>query len=384
LKNYGGRVDGIITFCDNYKACVAKVAQELRLPTSDPKALNLATDKHSLSVFEKRVSYRVPANRDAALHADKIAPSVWPVMVKPCIGVGSNGCFRGDNASTLVTTFEMISRSGSQFQGTEFVIEPFCSGPEVIVNFVLLGGKILFSDFQDVLPKTAERGLAETRETPTFVEQDLVVPSKLPRNELDLLRKNFHNSLLRLGLTDGVFHLEGRVKHSSMEYVVRDGVYDLRDVEGPSPSSWLIEINPRPPGSTVPELTQYTHGIDYRSLALLLALGDQQRVEALSQPFYNALRCTIVMVVIPVDFDLSCEGIFESEDMCAALLVRRPDLAKHVIDCGCFLKNGDRVFHPSSGSTKWLAYFHVISLSGRTEALQLAQEVRREVRYRFR
>ena len=387
IRRFRGRVDGITTFRDSYKASVAEVATQLGLLAPEPDAYAIATDKHRLSVFEAREAYRVSSKGNGTTWASQ-TPSTWPVMVKPCSGVSSNGCFRVDNASDLKNALKKIHHFDISLKGVEYVIEPFCFGPEVFANFVLLDGKILFSEITDVFPKTAEQEFPGANRAQTFVEQDVVIPSKLPSAELDLLRDCFHRSLLSLGIRHGVLHLEGRVKHSRMEYKAKDGVMDLHrrtTALAFQPSPWLIEINPRPPGSTVPELTQCTYGIDYRGLELLLALGDRQRAEALSQPFHDGPMNTTAMVVIQADYDhASCEGIFDSDDICADLLSRRPDLAKHISKCGCFIKRGERVLHPSSGSNKWIAYFHVVSPLGRTKTLQLAHEVRQETRYRFR
>jgi hypothetical protein len=387
IKQYGGRIDGIVTFRDSYKRCVAEVAQQLFLPTSKAEAYEIATDKHKLSVFEGREAYRIRSEADAARASSQIH-SLWPVMLKPCSGSSSNACFRVGDAAELQQVYRKLQSAESPFHGAEFVIEPFCYGPEVIANFVLLDGEILFSEFMDTFPKTAELDLPETERTKTFVEQDMVVPTALPSTEIDTLRTSFLSSLLRLGIRNGILHLEGRVSHSTMGYNVEDGILDLHPLHSVSavpPSPWLIEINPRPPASTVSEMTQLTYGIDYWGLALVLALDDKQRAQALSQAYHNGPRYTTVMVVIQAEYDkFSCEGIFDSDDICLDLLSRRPDLAKHISRCGCFIKRGQRVPHPSSGRNRWLAYFDVFSRKGRSAALQVAKEVREEVRFSFR
>lgn len=388
IKKYEGRIDGIITFRDSYQAHIAEAARQLGLLTSGPEAYEIATDKHKLSIFEgRREAYRISNDADVLDIANKVH-SMCPVMIKPCAGWGSDGCFRMDSVSDVLEILSRLHSFDTSHHGTDFVIEPFCSGSEVIANFVLLDGKILFSEIMDTFPKTAELNTPRSENTKTFVEQDLVAPSKLPTAELDLLRVGLHDSLLRLGIRHGILHVEGRVRHSTMEYRVHDGVLDIfgrNELSSVHPYPWLIEVNPRPPGSTTSQITESTYGIDYWGLALLLALGDGQRAEALSEPYCNGPQYTAAMVVIQVDYDqLYCEGIFDSDDICADLLNRRPDLAKHISQCGCFLKRGDKVQHPSSGCNRWLAYFNVFSRRGRSETLQLASEVRGEVRFRFR
>lgn len=90
------------------------------------------------------------------------------------------------------------------------------------------------------------------------------------------------------------------------------------------------------------------------------------------------------MVFIPADYPPSCEDLYDSEDLCADLLSRRKDLASHISRSGCFVKRGQKVPHPSTGVHRFLAYFNVFSRKRRHEALQLAKEVRDEVRYSFK
>lgn len=91
------------------------------------------------------------------------------------------------------------------------------------------------------------------------------------------------------------------------------------------------------------------------------------------------------MVFIPTDCDVEkCEGIFDSDDIVAELLERRPDLARNVSKAGCLVHKGQKVPHPSRGYNSFLAYFNVFSRKGREEALRLADLVRNEVRFSFK
>lgn len=75
-----------------------------------------------------------------------------------------------------------------------------------------------------------------------------------------------HSTKACLGLRDGIMHLEGRVRNSSMAYGIKDGVTDLGPRQEPpttKPTPWLIEINPRPPGMKRTQVIELTHGVDY-------------------------------------------------------------------------------------------------------------------------
>jgi hypothetical protein len=266
-------------------------------------------------------------------------------------------------------------------------MERYCDGPEVDVNLVLLDGQVLFAEICDDLPKSADINGRTVGSLTNFHELYSVYPSALPSQELDLLINSFVGTLLKLGIRNGVMHLEGRVENSSMEYREQNGMLDLQprapQATGPESSAWLIEINPRPLGMTGSHIIESTYGIDYWGLALVLGVGDKDRARALSKPYRCGPQYTCIMVFIPADFPPSSQGIFDTDDICADLIARRPDLAKHISRCATLVKRGQKVAHPTTGRHTFLAYFNVFSRAGRQEALDLARQIREEVRYSF-
>ncbi|KAL7913113.1 hypothetical protein GGI35DRAFT_274722 [Trichoderma velutinum] len=383
VKTYGKPVDGIVTFCDSYATQVAQAAQQLGLRTASPDALRTATDKYLTSVFAGHQAYQA-SSPDEALEIVSKNNLPYPLIIKPCLGWSSEGVFRVDSLDMLTTAVKSIDTSR---HGSAFVIEKYCSGPEVDANFVLLDGEILFFEACDDFPKTADSNGPSVGSLNSFHELNSVYPSALPAREIDVLRNSLLDTLLKLGLHNGILHLEGRVENSSVDYKTQDGILDLhpRDTatETPEPTAWLIEINPRPLGMTGSHAIESTYGIDYWGLAMLIAVADKSRARSLSQPFKHGAQYTCVMVFIPAEFPSSCQGIFDSDDICVELKARRPDLAKHISRCGCLVKRGQRVPHPSSGINSFLAYFNVFSRKGRREALELADKVREEVRFSF-
>lgn len=393
LSLYKGKLDGIITFCDSYQPHVAAAAAQLGLVYSSPEALRIATDKYETSVFEGRQSHLFSSAREALAIASKHGDSLYPSILKPCNGWSSEGVFRIENRSELLQALPSVEKLGASRHGRQFVMEKYCSGPEVDVNVVILDGEILFFETCDDFPKSGDSGdsLSRGGGFQSFLEQSSAFPSALPLSELNLLKVCFHNTLLRLGIRNGVLHLEGRVDNSSMEYRKENGLLDLyhRSSSGPSSeppaSAWLIEINPRPPGMTAAEIIKSTYGVDYWGLGMLIALQDKERAKALAQPFLNGPQYTCVMVFISPEYDVQrCEGIFDSGDICTDLVSRRPELAAYISRSACFVKKGQKVAHPSTGVNTFIAYFNVFSRRSRQEALRMAEEVRDSVRYKFK
>ncbi|CAG7917981.1 unnamed protein product [Penicillium olsonii] len=383
LRAYGKPVDGIVTFADSFWYYIAQIAPKVGLQTAPPDSLRIATNKFLTSKYVGHEAYSANSLDEAlALAVEVDLP--YPLIVKPCDGWSSEGVSRVDTPDALPAAIKSIDTSR---HGTEFVMEQYCSGPEVDVNLVLLDGKILFAEICDDLPKSADVNGPTIGSLTNFHELNSVYPSALPKQEPDLLITSFADTLLSLGIRNGVMHLEGRVKNSTMDYREAHGIIDLHAHNDTSLSNslsaWLIEINPRPLGMTGSHIIESTYGIDYWALAAILGVNDKPRARALSIPYKNGPQYTAIMVFIPADFPVECDGIFDSDDICTDLIARRPDLGRSISRCATLVKRGEKLKHPSTGKNTFLAYFNVFSRVGRGEALRLAREVRQEVRYAF-
>lgn len=383
LRAYGKPIDGILTFADSFWYYIAQIAPELGLQTAPPDSLRIATNKFLTSKYVGHEAYSA-SSLDEALAITEKVDLPYPLIVKPCDGWSSEGVSRVDTPDALPAAIKSIDTSR---HGAEFVMERYCSGPEVDVNLVLLDGEILFAEVCDDLPKSADINGPTVGSLTNFHELNSVYPSALPEKELDLLVTSFADTLSSLGIKNGIMHLEGRVENSTMDYRDTNGIIDLHPRSNPShsdqPSAWLIEINPRPLGMTGSHIIESTYGIDYWALAAILGVNDRARASALSVPYKSGAQYTAIMVFIPADFPVESEGIFDTDDICADLIARRPDLARNISRCATLVKRGEKVKHPSTGKHTFLAYFNVFSRIGREDALRLAREVREEVRYSF-
>jgi hypothetical protein len=383
IRAYGKPVDGIVTFADSFWYYIARIAHEIGVETAPPDSMRIATNKFLTSKYVGHEAYSA-SSIDEALKIAKEVELPYPLIIKPCDGWSSEGVTRVESPDALPAAIKSIDTSR---HGTQFVMERYCDGPEVDVNLVLLDGQVLFAEICDDLPKSADINGRTVGSLTNFHELYSVYPSALPSQELDLLINSFVGTLLKLGIRNGVMHLEGRVENSSMEYREQNGMLDLQtrapQATRPESSAWLIEINPRPLGMTGSHIIESTYGIDYWGLALVLAVGDKDRAHALSKPYRCGPQYTCIMVFIPADFPASSQGIFDTDDICADLIARRPDLAKHISRCATLVKRGQKVAHPTTGRHTFLAYFNVFSRTGRQEALDLARQIREEVRYSF-
>lgn len=374
IRAYDGHIDGLVTFCDHYREPVAEAALQLSLPTCPPEAYALATDKFRLRRFEGHEAHRA-SSLEQATSIVRDHNLEFPLIMKPCTGYLSEGVCRVENLSQLEAGVRTIN---VERHGADFAIEQYCDGPEVDANFVICDGELLFFEASDEIPKGADvNGQGNVK---SFIELGNVLPSKLPQDELTLLRDSLHQSLLRVGFQDGIYHLEARVGCSSMEYTTKDSMLDLTKRSSPAksaPFAWLIEINPRPPGIQASDASKHTYGVDYWGLGLLFGLEDRQRVRQLSHTFVQGPQYWCEMVFIPVEKG----GVFDSEDVCMELFDRRPDLADSVSWFQCFFTKGEAVPDPLTGVNAWVAHFNVFSRISREHVLEIGQSVRNEVRY---
>ncbi|KAI0885660.1 glutathione synthetase ATP-binding domain-like protein [Annulohypoxylon maeteangense] len=378
VRSYGKKVDGIVAFLEPFLATVSRAAQKLGLPCQPAESYEIATDKYKLAMFEGREPFYGSTAEDALnfVSSEKLN---FPLILKPRLGLNSEGVVRVDDAAGVQPAVEMIQKTFFK----SFTMERYCDGPEVDVNVVLLDGEVVFCEISDDFPKSGDKsdaGIPASQRN--FLETYIVHPSALPPTELEMLQKAISMTIRRLGFSSGIMHVEARVDQSSVEYRPIGTIMDLCPTEKVAksslPSPWVLEINPRPPGLTASRIVESVYGIDYFGVALTLAINDKERVRALARPFLNGAQHTGAMVLIGAEFDKECEGIFDSDDICEELLSRRPDLAQNINRYECLAKRGQRIPHPSSGANTFVAYFNVFSKS-RKEALEIAADVRKEL-----
>ncbi|KAE8421071.1 hypothetical protein BDV36DRAFT_292746 [Aspergillus pseudocaelatus] len=91
-----------------------------------------------------------------------------------------------------------------------------------------------------------------------------------------------------------------------MKYVKENGTLDLRynvtrdEKQGLMPSVFLLEVNPHPPRYYGLMSLAWTYGVDYFALHVLYAVGDEARMQALSQPCMRGPQHDgVLMLVIP-------------------------------------------------------------------------------------
>ena len=381
LQSYSKHVDGLVTYHDELLVPVAKAAVAMGLSTEPPPAFELATNKYKTREANMKHSqlFHITGVSDLEGLLRSREDLAFPLIVKPRLGFSSRGVYKAHNEEELR---EAVIRNSSvaitSTSGPDQVIETYMDGPEVDANMILLDAEILLFEVNDDIPSDADNDSAPAFSS--FHDTGNLIPSKLPQDELLRLRKTLHQSLLHAGFRSGIFHMEARIIHSKFEFSSVDGLVDLGPKSLPPEEDadvFLLEINARPPGMQETNAICRTYGIDYNAILLLNAVKDTERISALSRPFCQGAQYHCEMVMLCAQRG----GLFDSDDVCAELKQRCPDLVPSIADCCCFLRRGQKVEDPQTGVYTHVAYFLVYSRISREEARRLEQRIRTEVKY---
>ncbi|PYH32083.1 uncharacterized protein BO87DRAFT_363203 [Aspergillus neoniger CBS 115656] len=381
VRSYDKPIDGIMTVSDSRLIGVARACEILGYPTSPSSAYMLAGDKYQTRMMEPDAhgAFRVfgTDELEIVLRSTEVT---YPLIVKPCLGWGSQAVTK---VSTAVELFEAVEKACechalAPQQRSDAVIEPYIDGPEVDANFVLLNGEVIFCEISDDFPSPGDRDSAQSH---NFVETMVHIPSALPLHELKAIRDTLHRSILRQGFLTGTFHCEARLQYSSHEFRQDDNgfedLYPRRDAtnDGKSVQVYLLEINARPAGYLESVGVNLVYGVDYFAQQMLFSVNDEFRYRALCHPFSDGPRSSLSILVLQEDV----AGIMKTEDATAELLRQYPELEPHVPLYATIKKKGDRLVGPKSSEVHFIAWMLVTA--ERRECLRLVEQIRSSFRY---
>ncbi|KAJ5496537.1 ATP-grasp fold domain containing protein [Penicillium fimorum] len=394
LSTSKGRVDGITTYTDTHLLATAQVAKKMGLPANPPEALEICRDKYKTRLVASSgvqvLSITTTSDLDEQL-GNLSSPLEFPLIVKPTTGCCSDGVSKVTCEAELRNA---VQRNLDKFPGTNTLVEPYISGPEVDANFVFLDGNLIWSEINDDFPSSAEIS-SSVSSSMSFAELSTIMPSILPQSEIHLLKSSLTETLLKMGFRNGVYHLEARVRNSKKKYINTARGMELSDyaIELPTcdPSVFLIEINPRLPGHQESFAVEYTYGIDYFALQLLLAtalpaseMGTdsgkafKDAIVTLSHPLSEPAQHPSHVVFIPADHG----GIFQGAEPL-------PDgIMSYVPEHGVFMQVGEVIPDPEVvGKWPFVAFFLVVGkiadsgMQGREQVRAMGDLLRKTFRY---
>lgn len=290
------QIDGIMSTVEAYLPGVARAAELLGLPTTSSEIYRRTTNK-----YETRQLCPVPT----AIKVDSLdtflpqlkkmpTPIQYPLVVKPTHGHGSLGASKVRNEAELIEAlrfaFTSLEKQKDQVGEARVVVETYCEGPEVDVNLVMWDDEMLFAEVCDSFPCGADLSSSAKTEPGEMGWMGGIYPSGLPRDEIDMLKRDVLALTRKLGIRNGVVHAEARVHNSAVEWHVdSNGVNELvprtNRAAGSEAQTFLLEVNLRPPGN--PDLTTSSsvNGMSYYALQLMQITGDEARYRSLAHGF---------------------------------------------------------------------------------------------------
>ena len=268
-----GPADGICTFSELSVSMASRLAEATGLPGPKPEAVDIARDKHLTRKVMADAGLPSIANMliENESQLEEAARKVgFPSVLKPVGGFASLGVQKVNNEAELLSVYrEVVSVMrglGWWFGGgcflrasaapdertngvdldklidTTVMLEEYLDGDEVDIDIVMSNGEARYVTVSDNGP---------THE-PYFAETWGCMPSLLPREKVEDLRKMAEDSVKAIGFENGIFHVEGK--------------YTSR---GPR----LIEVNARMGGGPVSKMHEHTFGVDLVVEQLFIAVG---------------------------------------------------------------------------------------------------------------
>lgn len=384
------RVDGIMTNMDPFLAGVARAAEILGLPTSSPEAYRRATDKYETRLMQETTTMLIVSDIDELKSnlALREEPLEYPLIVKPTRNHGSYGVSVVRSEDELHNAIQHAIGSvrdqhklfGVHEADAKAIVETYCEGPEVDVNFVLWNGELLFSEVVDNLPCSGDDALNSVQ-TEQFVETGSVWPSGLPSEETSLLRTDLLKIVRRLGFHSGVIHVEAKVNKSRVDWHMdTHGVLEFiarRERHDEDTSSFLLEVNPRPPGHSDSTGSAYVNGVDYYALYLMQVTGDEARFRSLAHGFASGAQYSCATSPLPI----RTSGRLLSDINFESVAQQDPELASSTLLLRSFFRPGELVPTPAELRYPWLGFAMLCSRRGRRDLLEKVRAARNDIHF---
>jgi biotin carboxylase len=385
VRCYDKPIHALVTVNNAGAIGAARACQILGFRSAPPESYIIAGDKFRTREMEPENGGAFKVLSLEELHTRLLSkthpPIEYPLIVKPCMGWGSECVSKVQTEEELIQAVTRASNRHSDGPNprSDVMIETYIEGPEVDANFVLINGEVAFFEVADDFPKTGDN--SENPLDVSFVETAMVLPTALSSKEIQITKDSLHQTLLRQGFRTGVFHCEGRIRYASTGYEIRNGLVDLYPsdqlYDNKEPSFYLHEVNARPGGYFVSSATLLTYGVDYYANHILAALGDLDRCRALSVPFSHGPQWWLEVIIIQEDK----AGVMKTPDAGKEMLERHADLRLAVVDYKTTKKKGDKLLGPRANVFSYLAYFSVASRRSREDCLRLGEKVRRSFTY---
>lgn len=230
----------VMSSSEIYVEISARLAEHFGLFGPPPEAVRLCRDKYALGKKLKSRGVEYPNTESYpdwyALQSEKI----FPVVLKPRSGTGSQQVFLAFNTTEIEEKLE----SFGEVNPHDFLVQEYVSGPEYSAEVLCLNGEI------QVMAIVAKY----LGEEPYFLEVGHHCPAQVNDNVKQIMEREVIKLIKSVGFDNGFCHVEFRL--TGAEQVV------------------VIEINPRMAGGMIPLALNYIMDTDLIALTYQLFSRD--------------------------------------------------------------------------------------------------------------
>ncbi|WEG09174.1 ATP-grasp domain-containing protein [Microbacterium horticulturae] len=254
---------GIVAFYESNVPWTARVAELLRLPYHSVGTAAALSDKWEQRRSLRDHGLRTPGfwdvgelARDEALLGRVAHHAAYPLIAKPRSGRASRDMVRVPGPDALKA---LVASSGPEpMVVEEFIPDPSTSLTGVDNAYYVSVETLVSHGVVSVLGVTGRHPLVEP-----FREAGLFFPAEVSDELHDELVDVAAEAVRALGVEFGALHVEVKVTDT-----------------GPV----VIELNPRPGGSALPDLLEHAFGLNIFQVAMRIALGERVTYRDLPRP----------------------------------------------------------------------------------------------------
>lgn len=251
-------VDGIVNYASDVSApTAAYVCEQLGLPTSPLVSVDILTKKHLFRQFLRENGFNCPKAKSYFTLEEAQADINYfrlPVMVKPVDSAGTKGV----NKLTDWSQLSVLVEDAMHFSiDKRFIIEEYIEkvGGQISGDAFSIDGKLVFCSFGcEYYNEQAQKDFCPIGE---------FWPSTIEKKYMDQLAEDLQRifTLLHMGTTE----------------------YNIEAVVDKDGKVYIIECAARAGGSLIPQMINYTTGVNTLPWVIQAAAGDPIDMSALNQ-----------------------------------------------------------------------------------------------------
>ena len=243
------KVDGVVAYASDPAApTAAYVCEQLGLPTSPYKSVEILSKKHLFRRYLTEHGFNVPMAKSYTTYeeaARDIDSFRLPVMVKPVDSSGSKGINKLTDPQQLKAFFDdALSYSRDKIVLIEeFIVK---NGPQISGDAFSVDGKLVFHCLGNEF--------YSTKVDKDFAPLGECWPTVMPQEVIDILAADLQRLITSLGM--------------------KSNAYNVEAIYGEDGKVYILELGARSGGSLIPQITTLATGVDMVPYVIKAALGE--------------------------------------------------------------------------------------------------------------